>query len=190
MSEAGKRKLTEYGIAPPTGRAPAGPIRVKLSVACPRCGSLDTREVSRFGSTSCKSHWECRARPRTLRPLQGPLMTMTDATPSSPAGASTPGPCARRASCPARFHTLRVADVRPLTPTAIEVTFTVPDELADSFDYAAGQYVALRARVDGDDLRRSYSLCRPPARGTISVGIKRDPDGRFSTWAHEACARG
>ncbi len=34
---------------------------MKLSVACPRCGSLDTREVSRFGSTSCKSHWECRA---------------------------------------------------------------------------------------------------------------------------------
>lgn len=61
MSDAGKRKLTEYGIAPPTGRAPAGPIRLKLSVACPRCGSLDTREVSRFGSTSCKSHWECRA---------------------------------------------------------------------------------------------------------------------------------
>ncbi|WP_082450555.1 1,2-phenylacetyl-CoA epoxidase subunit PaaD [Microbacterium sp. Leaf203] len=61
MSDDGKRKLTEYGIAPPTGRAPAGPIRVKLSVACPRCGSLDTREVSRFGSTSCKSHWECRA---------------------------------------------------------------------------------------------------------------------------------
>lgn len=61
MSDAGKRKLTAYGIAPPTGRAPAGPIRLKLSVACPRCGSLDTREVSRFGSTSCKSHWECRA---------------------------------------------------------------------------------------------------------------------------------
>ncbi|MFJ4161285.1 1,2-phenylacetyl-CoA epoxidase subunit PaaD [Microbacterium testaceum] len=61
MSDDGKRKLAEYGIAPPTGRAPAGPIRVKLSVACPRCGSLNTREVSRFGSTSCKSHWECRA---------------------------------------------------------------------------------------------------------------------------------
>ncbi|MBB3158904.1 ring-1,2-phenylacetyl-CoA epoxidase subunit PaaD [Microbacterium proteolyticum] len=61
MSDAGKRKLIAYGIAPPTGRAPAGPIRLTLSVACPRCGSLDTREVSRFGSTSCKAHWECRA---------------------------------------------------------------------------------------------------------------------------------
>lgn len=63
MSDEGKRKLREYGIAPPSGRAavPAGPIRLALSVRCPRCGSLDTREVSRFGSTSCKALWECRA---------------------------------------------------------------------------------------------------------------------------------
>lgn len=63
MTDAGKRKLAEYGIAPPTGRAAvgAGPIRLTLSVRCPRCGSLDTREVSRFGSTSCKALYECRA---------------------------------------------------------------------------------------------------------------------------------
>lgn len=63
MSDAGKRKLTEYGIAPPSGRAPhgGGPIRLVLAVRCPRCGSLDTREVSRFGSTSCKALYECRA---------------------------------------------------------------------------------------------------------------------------------
>ncbi|MEW1992709.1 1,2-phenylacetyl-CoA epoxidase subunit PaaD [Microbacterium sp. NPDC078849] len=63
MSDAGKLKLREYGIAPPSGRAamPAGPIRLALSVRCPRCGSLDTREVSRFGSTSCKALYECRA---------------------------------------------------------------------------------------------------------------------------------
>lgn len=63
MSDAGKQKLTEYGIAPPSGRAAVstGPIRLAISVRCPRCGSLDTREVSRFGSTSCKSLFECRA---------------------------------------------------------------------------------------------------------------------------------
>lgn len=61
MSEDGKQKLTRYGIAPPTGTRPAGPIRLQLGVRCPRCGSLDTREVSRFGSTSCKSLYECRA---------------------------------------------------------------------------------------------------------------------------------
>jgi ring-1,2-phenylacetyl-CoA epoxidase subunit PaaD len=61
MSDAGKRKLEAYGIAPPTGKRPVGPLRVALAVKCPRCGSLDTREVSRFGSTSCKALWECRA---------------------------------------------------------------------------------------------------------------------------------
>ncbi|MFK0242203.1 1,2-phenylacetyl-CoA epoxidase subunit PaaD [Microbacterium sp. NPDC090281] len=63
MSEAGKTKLTKYGIAPPSGRAAlsTGPIRLMLSVRCPRCGSLDTREVSHFGSTSCKALFECRA---------------------------------------------------------------------------------------------------------------------------------
>jgi ring-1,2-phenylacetyl-CoA epoxidase subunit PaaD len=62
MTDAGKRKLAEYGIAPPTGRAVArGPVRLALSVRCPRCGSVDTREITRFGSTSCKALYECRA---------------------------------------------------------------------------------------------------------------------------------
>ena len=61
LTDAGAQKLAAYGIAPPTGRRPAGPIPVALGVACPRCGSLRTREVSRFGSTSCKALYECAA---------------------------------------------------------------------------------------------------------------------------------
>ena len=62
MSDEGKRKLEAFGIAPPSGRAAVtGPIPVRLSIRCPQCGSLDTREVSRFGSTSCKALYECRA---------------------------------------------------------------------------------------------------------------------------------
>ena len=57
MSDAGKRKLAEYGIAPPGRRA--DPVVVPLSVRCPQCGSFDTREVSRFGSTACKALWTC-----------------------------------------------------------------------------------------------------------------------------------
>lgn len=83
----------------------------------------------------------------------------------------------------ARFHRLRVVEVRPLTADAVEVTLAVPEGLADAFDYAPGQYVALRARIDGAEVRRSYSICRPPTPGRISVGIKRDPSGRFSSWA-------
>jgi ring-1,2-phenylacetyl-CoA epoxidase subunit PaaD len=54
----GRAKLAAAGIAPP---APAGPVRVRLTVACPRCGSPDTEELSRFGSTACKALWRCRA---------------------------------------------------------------------------------------------------------------------------------
>jgi ring-1,2-phenylacetyl-CoA epoxidase subunit PaaD len=61
MTDTGKRKLAKYGIAPPSGRAALqqGIIRVQLAVKCPRCGSLRTHEVSRFGSTSCKALFEC-----------------------------------------------------------------------------------------------------------------------------------
>jgi ring-1,2-phenylacetyl-CoA epoxidase subunit PaaD len=64
MSEAGKQKLQKYGIAPPSGRArvagASAPVALKLAVKCPHCNSLNTRELSRFGSTSCKSLYECR----------------------------------------------------------------------------------------------------------------------------------
>lgn len=60
MTDAGKQKLLDYGIAPPTGTRPTGPVSVPLSVRCPQCGSLDTRELTRFGSTACKALYECR----------------------------------------------------------------------------------------------------------------------------------
>lgn len=83
----------------------------------------------------------------------------------------------------AAFHPLTVAAVRPLTADAIEVSFAVPDDLAEAFDYRPGQHVALRAMLDGADLRRSYSICRAPEPGELRVAIKRERGGAFSTWA-------
>jgi ring-1,2-phenylacetyl-CoA epoxidase subunit PaaD len=60
MSEEGKRKLQEFGIVPPEPRVP-GRVSLTLSLRCPQCGSPDTRELSRFGSTACKSLWVCGA---------------------------------------------------------------------------------------------------------------------------------
>lgn len=64
MTEAGKAKLQEYGIAPPSGMAAAarhaGPIRLKMAVKCPQCSSLNTKELTRFGSTSCKALYVCK----------------------------------------------------------------------------------------------------------------------------------
>jgi ring-1,2-phenylacetyl-CoA epoxidase subunit PaaD len=59
MTDAGRRALGEYGVAPP-GPRPAGPVRLALTVRCPQCGSAHTRELSRFGSTACKALWQCR----------------------------------------------------------------------------------------------------------------------------------
>lgn len=60
MTAAGRRKLNDFGIAPPAPRG-SSPVALRLSVRCPQCGSPDTREVSRFGSTACKSLWVCNA---------------------------------------------------------------------------------------------------------------------------------
>ncbi|MDR6987975.1 ring-1,2-phenylacetyl-CoA epoxidase subunit PaaD [Paenarthrobacter nitroguajacolicus] len=64
MTDSGKAKLEEYGIAPPSGMAAAGghsgPVRLSLAVKCPQCSSLNTKELTRFGSTSCKALFVCQ----------------------------------------------------------------------------------------------------------------------------------
>ena len=60
MTEEGKRKLLDYGIVPPQHRG-ARSVSLTLTLRCPQCGSPDTRELSRFGSTACKSLWVCNA---------------------------------------------------------------------------------------------------------------------------------
>jgi ring-1,2-phenylacetyl-CoA epoxidase subunit PaaD len=61
MSDDGKRKLEEFGIAPPQPRPRDGVVALMLTLRCPQCGSPDTRELSHFGSTACKSLWVCNA---------------------------------------------------------------------------------------------------------------------------------
>lgn len=89
-----------------------------------------------------------------------------------------------------RFHDLTITSVRHLTDDSIEVTFAVPDELVDDYDYAPGQYIALRTQLEGEEVRRSYSICQAPVTGELKVGIKRDLGGLFSTWAIDTLAPG
>jgi ring-1,2-phenylacetyl-CoA epoxidase subunit PaaE len=81
------------------------------------------------------------------------------------------------------FHPLRVLEVTALTEDSVAVTFDVPDELADTFRYLPGQHVTLRAEVEGEDVRRSYSICSNANGGKLRVGIKRLPGGAFSGYA-------
>lgn len=92
----------------------------------------------------------------------------------------------RRAS----FHPLAVTAVRHLTSDSIEVSFAVPEELAGKYDYAPGQYIAIRTSLGGEEVRRSYSICQAPVAGELKVAIKRDLGGLFSAWAIENLSPG
>lgn len=83
------------------------------------------------------------------------------------------------------FHALKVAEVRRETADAVSVRFDVPAELAAHFRFQPGQHVTLRSTLDGEDVRRNYSLCAAPADNELRVAIKRVARGRFSTWANE-----
>ena len=83
------------------------------------------------------------------------------------------------------FHTLKVSDIVKETEDCVSVGFAIPDELRYDFEFIAGQNLTLRATINGEDVRRSYSLCSAPFEGVIRVAIKKVEDGVFSTWACE-----
>ncbi|MGB8651961.1 MAG: 1,2-phenylacetyl-CoA epoxidase subunit PaaE [Mycobacteriales bacterium] len=79
------------------------------------------------------------------------------------------------------FHPLRVAALDRLTDDAVAVTFAVPAELGGAFCFTPGQHLTLRRVLDGEDLRRTYSVCSPVG-GPLRVGVKLLEGGAFSTW--------
>jgi ring-1,2-phenylacetyl-CoA epoxidase subunit PaaE len=101
------------------------------------------------------------------------------------------------------FHPLRVAALDPFTPDAVRIILEIPAELAEAYRYVAGQHVTVRYRVaaDGDgtaggeakELRRSYSLCAPPAEPlprTLQIAVKRSVPGGFGDYAVRKLAVG
>jgi len=89
-----------------------------------------------------------------------------------------------------RFHSLPIARVDRETRDAVAITFAVPDHLRDAFRFEQGQHLTLRTRIDGQDVRRSYSICSAVQDGTLRIAVKKSPGGVFSTWANEALAAG
>ncbi|HSV46220.1 MAG TPA: FAD-binding oxidoreductase, partial [Ramlibacter sp.] len=87
----------------------------------------------------------------------------------------------------AHFHPLEVKRVTPDAVGSAAITLQVPAPLRETFDFRPGQFLTLRAVIDGQEARRSYSICSPHARytqhGEIDVGIKPVEDGLFSGWA-------
>lgn len=90
----------------------------------------------------------------------------------------------------ARFHPLTVTDVRRETRDAVVVTLEPREEDKALFGFIQGQYLTFRRDFDGEELRRSYSICAGVDEGALRVGIKRVDGGAFSTWANEGLAVG
>lgn len=88
------------------------------------------------------------------------------------------------------FHRLTVAEVVPETEEARSIRFAVPPELADLYRFRAGQHLTLRTFIDGEEVRRNYSLCTAPQDGELMVTVKQIAGGAFSNWVARELAAG
>lgn len=84
-----------------------------------------------------------------------------------------------------KFHTLKVKDVRRETEDAVSVAFEIPSDLQNDYQFIAGQYLTLRSTVNGEDIRRSYSLCSSPFENEWRVAVKQVEEGQFSTFVNK-----
>ncbi len=84
----------------------------------------------------------------------------------------------------ATFHTLKVQDITRETEDCVSVAFEVPEDLQQAYTFLPGQYLTLEADIEGETVRRSYSLCSSPVDGELRVAIKKVEQGAFSSWAN------
>jgi ring-1,2-phenylacetyl-CoA epoxidase subunit PaaE len=82
------------------------------------------------------------------------------------------------------FFDLEISDKKLETADTISIYFKIPEELKDKFQYKAGQYLTLSEDINGEEVRRSYSICTPPYQNTLATTIKRLAGGKFSSFAH------
>ena len=89
-----------------------------------------------------------------------------------------------------RFHRLAVNDLRRETADAVSMTFAIPSELAGDYSFLPGQYLTLRTTMDGEEVRRSYSICSGPDDGELRIAVKKVDGGAFSSWAADELKSG
>ena len=85
----------------------------------------------------------------------------------------------------ADFHKLKVAEVYKETDDTSVITFEIPEELQPLYQYHQGQHLTLKADINGEDVRRSYSLCSSPLEHQWRVAVKQIPSGKFSTYVNQ-----
>ncbi len=88
------------------------------------------------------------------------------------------------------FHKLKVKELFKETKDCTVVSFEVPQALQQEFSFRQGQHLTLKALINGEDVRRSYSLCSSPFDGTFRVAVKEIPEGKFSTYINRKLKQG
>jgi len=88
------------------------------------------------------------------------------------------------------FHSLTIADKRRETRDSVSLAFNIPQQLADDYRFKQGQYLTLKTEINGEEIRRSYSICSGVNDGEIRVAIKRVPGGVFSSFANDSLSVG
>jgi ring-1,2-phenylacetyl-CoA epoxidase subunit PaaE len=83
------------------------------------------------------------------------------------------------------FRPLTILDIRTETPDCISVSFHIPSEWKEEFKYEAGQNITIRTSINGEEIRRSYSICSGPHENELRIAIKKVEEGLFSTHAHK-----
>lgn len=83
------------------------------------------------------------------------------------------------------FHKLTISDIRQETNDTVSIAFAIPADLKEKYDFLPGQNLTLKAMVEGEELRRSYSLCTAPHEGECRIAVKKVENGKFSTYANE-----
>src|SRR3954467_3091829 len=89
-----------------------------------------------------------------------------------------------------RFHRLAVSDLRREAADAVSMTFAIPKELEGDYGFTPGQYLTLRTTMDGEEVRRSYSICSGPDDGELRIAVKKVDGGAFSNWAADELKAG
>ncbi|MDG5489972.1 FAD-binding oxidoreductase [Psychroserpens sp. SPM9] len=90
----------------------------------------------------------------------------------------------------AEFHNVTIADIYKETEDTSVVTFDIPSELQETFKFRQGQHLTLKADINGEDVRRSYSLCSSPSENQWKVAVKLIPGGKFSTFINDTLKAG
>src|ERR1700722_4835765 len=88
------------------------------------------------------------------------------------------------------FKRLIVKEVRKETTDCVSVAFEVPPSLREAFQFKHGQNITIKMVMEGEEMRRSYSICSSPLDNELRIAIKKVADGKFSTYANELLQKG